>query len=330
MRDPQNRLFWAVFCAVLAFSGSNLFAACEDRLYHQITKATLRLFESKILALSDIEAMANSETPLNPLAMSTPVSRTSAAIQFYKTVLGDSARAEWPRVRKELLAELKKLHENVHAERDAHKKTEAIFHIKRIIGMTGGTILESKVLNGKVYYARRFGPMIEIYRLLEADPIWKKKIDSPQVWVRMNLDDIGIAQAKIFTPYSVDTINLQTHAAHVGELSGDPNNFINFETYVESVEPISRIRTFCESGVSFMQQEFVGDRWINLLAEPITFEREKDVFPPMRAEGIKLRTGQVVMYGWDGYIARYAPELSTSGGSEYSGRVGDKKDCYRR
>lgn len=125
MRDPQKRLFWALFCAVLAFSGSGVFADCEERLYHQITKATLRLFENKILALSDVEAMANSEAPINPLARNTPVARNSAAIHFYQTVLGESVRAEWPRIRNELLGELKKLEENAHVEHDAHKKNRS-------------------------------------------------------------------------------------------------------------------------------------------------------------------------------------------------------------
>lgn len=162
---------------------------------------------------------------------------------------------------------------------------------------TGGTVVESKVLNGKVYYALMLGPNIEFRHLLEENPIWKREIASP-MWTRMNLDDDGMPQAKAFTTHSVDVINLQTHTAHATALGGDPQKFADFEHYLESVEPVSRQRTFRLSSFSFIQAEFVGGKWINLNPEPIEFGRDHG---SLTAQGIKLRTGRVAMYASEEY-----------------------------
>lgn len=174
MNLSANIFFSLVLSSVLASSMAR--AQCDQRLEHNLTRGTLRLFERGVIGTSEISEMVNSATPINPLRARTLGSRDSAAGHFFKAILdGRIDPEQWQRIRRELRTKLADLNVQIQTSDRAREETAEVASLTLV--NSNESVIDFLNKWSGVYYFE-IGPGAEhlLRSALKREPIWKGEV----------------------------------------------------------------------------------------------------------------------------------------------------------
>lgn len=232
-------MFKLILSLILTIFGSCAWASCEDALYHNVTRVSLKLYAEGKISREKLVELSQSEHPINPFRHTTPLSGTASASRFFTTMIASGLEKEWPRICAELISELGDLQKSEQAVAVAKDDTHAVIAFNQIGKLDGrGYISRTTKLDGKNYFLV-YDPEREeylFYDLWRKEPIFQIYDRTLQSEVHFHMDEQSGPAAKVFLLtglknkllwrknrafFEVTTINLVTGNAETENLSVD-------------------------------------------------------------------------------------------------------------